>query len=186
MAIEPPTVPRLRVGVCPTKGSAFLMRGRLPRASSLRSTSTWRVTAPMTRAPSSERMPPSSFSRTMLTSFVGRASRIASMGIRVWPPAMIRASSSAARISQTSASELGLRYANAAGFILFPWPCRSREHRPRPVPQCDDISSNRHRASVFLFKPDASENRSTHFPVMVEILLRERPVGRFRCHRDER
>jgi len=45
------------------------------------------------------------------------ANLMASIGIRVWPPAIILALSSRARISQASATEPGLTYSNCAAFI---------------------------------------------------------------------
>ena len=82
-----------------------------------RSACAWRVVAPTITAPFSSRIPASSGKRRMSTSFAGRASRIASIGTSVCPPAITRASSSPANTSQASASEAGLTYSKGAGFI---------------------------------------------------------------------
>ena len=107
-AIEPPMVPRLRVGGCPTHGSARASIGTDARITGSRSACAWRVVAPTTTAPFSSRIPASSGNRKMSISFAGRASRIASIGTSVCPPAMSRASSSAANNWHTCASESGL------------------------------------------------------------------------------
>ena len=73
-----------------------------------RSACAWRVVAPTITAPFSSRIPASSGKRRMSISFAGRASRIASIGTSVCPPAITRASSSPANSSQASASEAGL------------------------------------------------------------------------------
>ena len=55
--------------------------------------------------------------RAMSISRVGRASRIAISGTKVWPPAITRAPSSAASSAQASSMSAGREYSNAAGFI---------------------------------------------------------------------
>jgi hypothetical protein len=60
------------------------------------------------REPASSRIPASSGSLRISINLAGRASRIASIGTSVCPPAMTRASSSAASKAQASASDAGL------------------------------------------------------------------------------
>ena len=88
LAIEPPMVPRLRVGGCPTHGSTRASIGTEARMTGSRSACAWRVVAPTTTAPLSSRIPASSGNRKMSISFAGRASRIASIGTSVCPPAI--------------------------------------------------------------------------------------------------
>ena len=90
LAIEPPMVPRPRVGAWPTQGSARASSGTLRCTMASRSATACRVVAPMTTPSPSSRMPASSAMRAMSISRVGRASRMASMGISVCPPAMTR------------------------------------------------------------------------------------------------
>src|ERR687898_909418 len=54
-ATDPPTVPRLRICVCPTRRTALCNSGHLPRTSSERSSATWRVIVPILSRPSSSR-----------------------------------------------------------------------------------------------------------------------------------
>jgi hypothetical protein len=56
----------------------------------------------------SSRIPASSGNRRMSINLAGRASRIASIGTSVCPPAITRASSSAASKAQASESDSGL------------------------------------------------------------------------------
>ena len=57
LAMEPPTVPRLRVWGWPTKRSALASSGALARTSGERSAAAWRVQALITREVSSPPMP---------------------------------------------------------------------------------------------------------------------------------
>jgi len=55
-AIEPPTVPRLRVGGCPTHGSTRASIGTDALMTGSRSACAWRVVAPTITAPASSRI----------------------------------------------------------------------------------------------------------------------------------
>src|SRR5262245_58488559 len=82
-----------------------------------RSSTHWRVVAPIETPSRSWRTKARSGMRAMSISRFGRASRMAMSGTRVCPPAMMRASSPAASIAQAWSRSAGLAYSNDAGFI---------------------------------------------------------------------
>jgi hypothetical protein len=101
-------VPRLRIWKWPMCGAASRSSGTAAAISRSRSRAAWRVIAPATSWPFSRRLPVSS--ATPLTSMrcAGRASRSASMGTRLCPPARTLASSPySARAETASAAVRG-------------------------------------------------------------------------------
>jgi len=88
----PPTVPRLRIWGCATKGSASVMSGALRAMASLRSAARWRVIAPMRSEPPRSCTYASPGMRLRSTSTAGCESRKFIAGTRLWPPASSLAS----------------------------------------------------------------------------------------------
>ena len=82
-AIEPPTVPRLRIWKWPMYGVASLSIGTAAATSALASTAASVVPAPIQSVPSRSWMPRSPSMRPMSTRWPNAASRSASIGTRL-------------------------------------------------------------------------------------------------------
>src|SRR5262245_4703581 len=102
----------------PIKGSAAASNGRVSATVPDSSATYSRVTAPIATWPSALDTPDSSSMPLMSMSTAGRASRSASSGIKLWPPASTLASSwySASR-STASATVVGASYSTGGSFI---------------------------------------------------------------------
>src|SRR6266545_284667 len=87
----PTTVPRFLIGACATQRSASAKSGEWVAAHFSRAR--WRTSAPTVSVPPDSASPSRSLQPLMSTSADGRASRSASMGMRLWPPARTLASS---------------------------------------------------------------------------------------------
>ncbi len=117
-AMEPPTVPRLRIWRWPISGVARASSGAAAATSASVSTAASVVPAPTHSPPSRRSMPVSSSSRPMSIRCSKTASRSASIGTRLWPPASTLAPSpSSASRSVASRTLCGRWYANGAGFM---------------------------------------------------------------------
>ena len=138
-AMQPPTVPRLRICACPTNGVARASRGTASATSALCSTAASVVPAPMRRCPSRAldagesrrcgRCRPGARSWPG----AGRAS-----GTRLWPPASTLASSPRSASRPTASSTVpGRWYSKGAGFTTHlpvrPWSA-SAPGRPGRAP----------------------------------------------------
>jgi len=82
-AIDPPSVPRLRIWKCPISGVATASSGTADATSALASTVACAVQAPIHSAPPRRSMPESSGIRPMSTRCSNTARRSASSGIRL-------------------------------------------------------------------------------------------------------
>src|ERR1700722_1336835 len=100
------------------KGSAAASSGTAPATVSDSSAMYSRVTAPIATDPFAAEIPDSSSMPLMSMSTAGRASRSASSGIRLWPPASTLASSSCSPSrSIASATVVGASYSTGGSFI---------------------------------------------------------------------
>jgi hypothetical protein len=93
MRQAPPIVPRLRIASCPISGSAAASSGTPRETASDSSAAYSRVIAPTDTQPSATDTPDNSARPLMSITTAGRASLMASSGIRLWPPASTLASS---------------------------------------------------------------------------------------------
>src|SRR6266498_4040067 len=102
----PPKVPRLRTAGCAICGIAAAMSGRCRAISGERSSSTWRVSAPMRMWFPATLTPTRPTMRLMSTRTLGAATRKFSIGTRLWPPASTRASSLCSASSASASATL--------------------------------------------------------------------------------
>ena len=121
-ATEPQTVPRLRTSGSEIHGAA---EATAPPGRSEATMSAWRAVAPMRRCPLVRSRTSRPGISLMSTSSDGAANRSFSIGIRLWPPARMRASSPpSASASTASATERATVKSNDGGYMATPYRAR--------------------------------------------------------------
>ena len=109
-AIEPATVPRLRIWKCEMCGNASASSGSSCARRGRHSTLACVAAAPMRSQPESMRTSASGVEREMSTSRFGCARRMFITAISDWPPARMRASPPSSASAATAISALSARW----------------------------------------------------------------------------